>query len=110
MPTLAVPRRTVRVALVAVAALASSPAAGLAFADPVTVTFTVHPASNDPLNSEPSTGSFTFDSGLVPSGEALLSSETGLGTSVSFSWGGTAFDIGTANVGELQFDGSGHLV
>jgi hypothetical protein len=53
---------------------------------------------------------FQFDSGLVPSGEALISSPSGLATSVSFSWGSTSFDITTANLGELRFDASSRLI
>lgn len=80
------------------------------YADPVTVTFTVFPAPGDPVNMRPSTGFFTFDSSLLPSGEALLSHPSGLGTSVSFLWGDTFFDISNANVGELRFDESGRLI
>lgn len=79
------------------------------WADPVRVTFTAHPAANDPVNPGPSSGSFTFDSSLIPPGEGLLSSPSGLATSVSFFWGSTLFDITTADVIELRFDASGAL-
>ena len=35
-------------------------------ADPITVTFTVFPALGDPVNARPSTGTFTFNSDLIP--------------------------------------------
>lgn len=92
---------------IALAALAMNP--NVSWADPIRVTFTAHPAAGDPVNLGPSTGSFTFDSSLIPPGGGLLSSPVGLATSVSFAWGSTLFDIATADLIELRFGASGAL-
>lgn len=83
--------------------------ARLSWADPITVTFTAYPAAGDPVNTGPSTGTFTIDSSLVPGGAALITDPAGLATSVSFSWGSTVFDVTTADVIELRFNESGAL-
>ena len=78
-------------------------------ADPVRVSFTAHPAANDPVNTGPSTGTFTFDSSLVVPGALVSDAANGLATDVSFFWGSTLFDITTADLIEMRFDAAGAL-
>ena len=81
-------------------------------ADPITVTFTVFPAPGDPVNLGQSTGSFIFDSRLIPPGGGQIQDSTfGLGaTEVNFRWGTTLFTRANADLGELQFSPSAVLL
>jgi hypothetical protein len=81
-------------------------------AEPITVTFTAFPAAGDPVNTSSSTGSFTFDSSLIPAGGGLIQdSSFGLGvTDVNFRWSNTLWSRANADVGELQFSSSGALL
>jgi hypothetical protein len=82
--------------------LATAAAAG---ATPITETFTVT-ATGGPLAGTSSTGTFTFDSSIIPSGGGLVNG-TGLLTDLSFDWNGTAFDETTAHTGSLSFHADG---
>ncbi len=81
-------------------------------ADPIVVKFTAFPAAGDPVNTGPSTGSFTFDSSLIPPGGGQIQDSTfGLGlTDVNFRWSNTLWTRANADVGELQFSPSGTLL
>ena len=83
-----------------------------AAADPITVTFTAFPAAGDPVNTEPSTGYFVFDSSLIPPGGGQIQDSTfGLGAlEVNFRWGNTLFTRANADLGELQFKERGQLI
>lgn len=83
-----------------------------AAAEPITVTFTVLPDARDPgVNTGASTGSFTFDSSLIPDGGGSLLHDTGLGaTQVNFSWGGKLWTTANADLGYLEFGPSGELL
>src|SRR5689334_17431233 len=48
-------------------------------ADSIRVTFTAVPAAGDPVNTAPSTGTFTFDSRLIPAGGGQVQDVSGLG-------------------------------
>jgi hypothetical protein len=90
-----------------IALLGLTPAA---HADPITVAFTVFPAPGDPVNVASSTGTFTFDSGLIPLGGGRIDNEAGLGaTAVDFSWGTTSWTTATADLRTMIFDESGRL-
>jgi hypothetical protein len=85
--------------------------AGLATAERITVTFTVAPAAGDPINPAPASGSFSFDSSLIPAGGGVVGpSGAGLGAeSIAFSWSGTAWNNTNADLWTLEFDTSGAL-
>jgi hypothetical protein len=86
-------------------------AAQLARADPITVTFTVFAAPGDLVNIAPSTGSFTFDSSLIPSGGGRLENVFGLGaTNINFTWSHTLWTTANADLAELRFSRSGRLL
>jgi hypothetical protein len=74
----------------------------------VTVDFTVSPTEG-PLTGAVSSGYFSFDDSIIPSGGGLVS-EVGLIDELSFVWNGRAYDETTANTGALIFDSSGNLV
>jgi hypothetical protein len=81
-------------------------------ADSITITFTVFPAPGDPVNSAPSTGSFAFDTSLIPSGGGRVENvASGLGaTTINFMWSHTLWTTANADLGELRFSRSGRLV
>ena len=80
-------------------------------ADPITVTFTVFPALGDPVNARPSTGTFTFNSDLIPpeGGNVQDFTVPGLASSISFHWSSTLWSTSNASVVELQFNPEGDL-
>ncbi len=63
----------------------------------------------DPLYGTSATGTFAFDSGIIPSGGGAVSS-TNLLTDLSFTWHGISYDESTANTGKMTFNASGTLV
>ena len=84
----------------------------LASADSVTVHFTAYPDPADVLNTSPSTGMFTYDTSLIPPGGGQLQDPHGLDPSrisISFLWGGAAYDNSNAGVGTLRFAPDGTL-
>ena len=83
----------------------------LASADSVTVHFTAYPDPADVLNS-PSSGTFAYDTSLIPPGGGQLQDPHGLDPSrisISFLWGGAAYDNSNAGVGTLRFAPDGTL-
>jgi hypothetical protein len=87
-----------------VLALLAAPAANAA---PITYSFSVT-ATSGPLNGQTSTGTFTFDSGIIPAGGGEVN-QTGLLTDLDFTWNGIDYNQATANTGTLFFDSSGLL-
>lgn len=80
-------------------------------ADPITVTFTVFPAPGDPVNTTRSTGSFTFDSSLIPPGGGQVQDVFGLDVmDINFFWSSTLWTTANAGVGELAFSESGSVL
>ena len=73
----------------------------------VTYPFTVV-ARVGPLAGETANGSFTYNSGIVPSGGGLVGA-VGLLTNLNFTWDGIAYNASTANTGAMVFDSSGTL-
>ena len=80
---------------------------GIAVSDPVTYDFTVT-ADSGPLSGDVATGSFTFNSSIVPAGGGFLN-QTGLLTALTFTWNGITYNAATANTGSLGFNSSGTL-
>jgi len=77
-------------------------------ASSITYDFTANGGSFGPLANVISTGSFTFDSSIIPAGGGLVIG-TGLLTGLSFTWDGKSYDQTTANTGALGFTSSGML-
>jgi hypothetical protein len=86
------------------------------FASPIVSNFTVT-ATSGPLLGTVASGTFAFNSSIIPVGGGQLN-ETGLLTDLTFSWGGIAFDAlpGSpspfsthANTGSLDFSADGTL-
>jgi hypothetical protein len=79
-------------------------------ADPITVRFTVFPDPLDRINSGPSNGTFTFDSGLIPDRPLeVIDDMGGLASDLSFAWGSTLWTEDNAGVVMLLFDQFGRL-
>jgi hypothetical protein len=79
--------------------------AAAATASPITESFTVT-ATDGPLAGVTSTGTFTFDNAIAPSGGGLVAG-LGLLTDLNFTWNGIAYDETTANTGTLSFHADG---
>jgi PEP-CTERM motif-containing protein len=79
----------------------------VALSDPITYDFTVT-ATNGPLAGDVASGSFTFDSSIIPAGGGTVS-QIGLLTDLSFTWDGIAYTSATANTGWLLFNSAGTL-
>lgn len=63
------------------------------------------------MTTDPSTGSFTFDSSLIPPGGGQIRNAGGLGaTDINFVWGRTHWTTANADLGELRFSASGELL
>lgn len=77
-------------------------------AAPITYDFTVTGTSG-PMAGQSSSGSFTFDSSVIPVGGGNVS-QTGLLTDLSFTWDGFSYTEANANTGALNFDASGQLI
>jgi hypothetical protein len=99
-------RSTTRLWIV-VTAMAGSTAALAGPVAYVTYPFTVT-ATNGPLAGDTATGSFTYDTSVIPPGGGYVSA-TGLLTALSFTWDGIAYNASTANTGGLDFYSSGQL-
>jgi hypothetical protein len=96
--------------LMCLGTLLLGPCAPAASADPVVVNFRVFPDVADPVNRLPVSGSFRYDTSLIPEGGGQLQNVRGLGiTSLSWSWGSTVWTRANADAGELVFDESGQL-
>ena len=80
---------------------------GNAEATPVTYAFTVT-ATDGPLAGTTETGTFTYDTSIVPPGGGSVGG-TNLLTALHFTWDGITYDQTTANTGNLGFDASGSL-
>lgn len=78
-----------------------------AFAVPITYQFSVT-ATSGALTGTTSTGTFTFDSGIIPAGGGFVLQANVL-QDLAFTWNGTAYDETTANTGLMQFNSSGAL-
>jgi hypothetical protein len=74
----------------------------------ITVNFTVAGAANDPVNAgTTASGSFSFDSSIIPpAGGTLLSPVT---SGFNFTWDGTSWTDATASCLEIEFDAAGNL-
>jgi hypothetical protein len=77
-------------------------------ASSITYDFTANGGSFGPLANVISTGSFTFDSSIIPAGGGTVIG-TGLLTGLSFTWDGKSYNQTTANTGALAFTPSGLL-
>lgn len=94
--------------LLALAAAAALVAPLAAHAESITYDFTVNGGSVGPLANLTASGSFTFDSSIIPVGGGLVTG-TGLLTGLAFTWDGLSYDQTTANTGSLDFNSSGML-
>lgn len=74
----------------------------------ITYDFTVGGGGFGPLGNVSSSGSFAFDSSVIPNGGGLIVG-TGLLTRLSFTWDGISYDQSTANTGALEFNSGGML-
>ena len=88
----------------AIVALAVS---GAADGSPITYDFTVD-ATSGVLSGNAASGSFTFDSGTIPSGGGIVGA-TDLLTALNFRWDGITYNARIANTGWLTFNSQGHV-
>lgn len=65
-------------------------------------------STSGPLQFGPSTGSFTYDDSVAPTGGGIVAG-AGLFSQLTLNFGGIAFDSSSANTGSLLFDASGDL-
>lgn len=72
-----------------------------------TFDFTVT-ATSGSLNGTSASGSFSFDSSIIPAGGGDVISN-GLLKDLAFTWHGISYTAATANTGDLRFDASGAL-
>src|SRR5262245_24665597 len=81
-------------------------------ASQITVDFTVAADPEDLVNvGTTGTGTFSFDSSLIPAGGGSLFTERGLGaTSIAFSWDGTSWTRANADLFALLFASDGTLL
>ena len=80
---------------------------GVAMSDPVTYEFTVT-AVDGPLSGDVESGSFTFNSSIVPTSGGFVK-QTGLSTALSFTWNGITYNASNANTGSIGFNADGAL-
>jgi hypothetical protein len=81
------------------------------WADPITVLFTLFPDPADTRSLNSSSGSFTYESSLVPAGGGLVVDDTGnLASGISFRWGSTNWTDANAGVFALKFGHIGQLL
>src|SRR5262245_42462640 len=102
-------RRVLPVVVLAVLSLAfAAPAQAFVYS----VVFTVQGSASDPVyGSATATGSFSFDSSLLPSvlpGTAFNASGLGI-SAINFTWAGHTWSKADADAIALTFDGSGNL-
>jgi hypothetical protein len=94
-------------AIVVAALLGGTPAAKAGLE---TFDFTVT-ATTGPLAGATSTGSFSFDTAIIPTGGGSGNViRDGLLSSLTFTWNGIAYTAATANTHALMFDATGALV
>ena len=99
---------TIVLALGRIVVIAAVVAATPIWATPLTFEFTVT-ATSGPLAGTSSSGTFSFDSGVIPPGGGEVR-KPGLITHLAFIWNGIRYDETTANTGVLIFDSQGRLV
>jgi hypothetical protein len=77
----------------------------------ITVNFSVLADPTDTANAgTTTTGSFSFDSGLIPAGGGTVGPTNGLGAnSIDFTWLGTTWNFPNADLWQLSFDAGGDL-
>lgn len=80
----------------------------VAQAVPVTYDFTANGGPDGPLANVSSSGFFTYDDAIMPSGGGIVI-QTGLILDLAFSWNGVTYDETTANTGGFGFEPSGEL-
>jgi hypothetical protein len=97
----------VKRALAAVAGLGLAVAVANAEAHSVTYDFTVT-ATDGPLIGTTATGTFTYDTSIVPPGGGSVGG-TNLLTTLNFTWDGITYNQTTANTGDLGFNANGSL-
>ena len=77
-------------------------------ASPITYDFTANGGMSGPLANVISSGSFTFDSSIIPAGGGVVTG-TGLLTGLSFTWDGKSYGLTADNTGGLEFTPGGLL-
>lgn len=80
---------------------------GLSEATPIAYEFDVS-ATSGPLTGTSASGTFTFDSSIIPIGGGRVDG-LHLFSNLDFTWDGITYDETTANSGFLVFDPLGHL-
>jgi hypothetical protein len=80
---------------------------GAASGSPITYDFMVD-ATSGALSGDIASGSFTFDSGTIPSGGGTVGA-TNLLTALNFRWDGITYNATIANTGWLTFNSQGDL-
>ena len=75
---------------------------------PITYEFDVT-ATSGPLAGSTATGTFAFDSSIIPAGGGRVASPT-LFSALSFSWDGIAYTESNTKTSSLTFDSSGNLI
>jgi MYXO-CTERM domain-containing protein len=76
---------------------------------PITYQFAVTGGISGPLAGQTATGSFTYDSSIIPTGGGVVN-KLGLFSALSFTWDGNSYNQTTANTAQLWFDSSGVLI
>jgi hypothetical protein len=78
-------------------------------ATPITYEFAVT-ATDGPLSGTSSSGTFTFDSSIVPpGGGTAVDTGNDIFTNLEFFWDGIDYDEATANTGAITFDAAGNI-
>ncbi len=85
---------------------------GAAHAVLITVQFSVLADPADPVNAgQTASGSFSFDSSIIPSGGGTMMGSPGVGlSSLTFTWDGHTWSRADADGWRLSFDSGGNLV
>jgi hypothetical protein len=85
-------------------------AAPMSSAEPITIRFTLIPDPADRINLDPSHGTFTFDSSIIPAGGGeVMDDAARLASDISFRWGSTMWTEENAGVVFLRFLPSGQV-
>lgn len=79
-----------------------------AHAKSITYDFSVDGGPAGPLAKVAASGSFTFDSSIIPAGGGLVTG-TDLLSGLAFTWDGHAYDRSSATTGSLEFNSTGLL-
>lgn len=80
---------------------------GAASGSSIMYDFTID-ATSGVLFRDSASGSFTFDSGVIPSGGGIVGT-TNLLTALNFRWDGITYNASNANTGWLTFNSKGRL-